>query len=101
VAQSTLHLLSLKNSASKGECDSPIAPTLTRYFDDKSRGGEVWRQQGDAVVLAAGGVCHVAVPYSAQVGAKLETGRFVFTLQPLANHTYLVTDTVEFAHASR
>ena len=82
VAQSTLHLLSLGNSASKGECNSPIAPVLTKYFNDKSSGGDIWRQQGDAVVLAAGGVCHVAVPYSAQVGAKLKTGHFVLILQP-------------------
>ena len=99
VAQSTLHLLSLKNSASKGECDSPIAPTLTKYFKDKSNGGDMWRQQGDAVVLAAGGVCHVTVPYSAQVGAKLKTGQFVFTLQPVTNNTYLITGAVEFPRA--
>ncbi len=96
VAQSTLRLLSLKNSASKGECNSPIAPTLTKFFNDKTIGGNTWRQQGDAVVLAAGGVCHVAVPYAAQVGDKLKTGHFVFTLQPLRNKTYLITDTVEF-----
>ena len=95
VAQSTLYLLSLDSSASKGECNSPIAPVLTRYFNDKSSGGDMWRQQGDAVVLAAGGVCHVAVPYSAQLGAKLKTGHFVLILQPSVN-TYLITDAVEF-----
>lgn len=96
VAQSTLQLLSLKNSASKGECDSPIAPVLTKYFNDKSVGGDVWRQQGDSVVLAAGGVCHVAVPYAAQVGEKLKTGHFVFSLQPGVSGSYLVKDVVEF-----
>lgn len=98
VAESTLHLLSLKNSASKGECGNPIAPTLTKYFNDKSTGGDTWRQQGDAVVLAAGGVCHVAVPYAAQVGTKLKTGHFVFMLQPSTN-SYLITDAVEFPRA--
>ncbi len=96
VKQSALHLLSQKNSASKGECDRPIAPVLTRYFNDKSNDGDVWRQQGDAVVLATGGVCHVTVPYSAQVGSKLKTGQFVFTLQPDASSAYLMTDVVEF-----
>ncbi|MGZ3773334.1 MAG: hypothetical protein ACXVCY_06095 [Pseudobdellovibrionaceae bacterium] len=99
VAESTLKLLSLKNSASKGECNNPIAPVLTKYFDDKSGSGNIWRQQGDAIVLAAGGVCHVVVPYSAQVGAKLKTGHFVFTLQPSVVNNYLVTDAVEFPSA--
>ncbi len=96
VAQSALKLLSLGNSASKGECNSAIAPILTKFFNEKSSGGNVWRQQGDAVVLAAGGVCHLAVPYSAQVGAKLKTGHYVLTLKPSVNNAYLVIDAVEF-----
>jgi len=99
VEQSTLHLLSLSNSASKGECDSPIAPTLTTFFSGKSGNGSNWRQQGDAVVLAAGGVCHVDVPYAAQVGARLKTGYFVLTLQPAAGNTYQIIDAVEFPRA--
>jgi hypothetical protein len=100
VAQSTLHLLSLSNSASKGECNNPIAPTLTKFFNDKSIGGDLWRQQGDAVVLAAGGVCHVSVPYSAQVGTKLKTGYFVLTLQSAINNGYVMIDAVEFSQAA-
>ncbi len=96
VAESALYLLSLKNSASKGECNSPIAPTLTRFFDNKSSAGGVFRQQGDAVVLAAGGLCQVTVPYSAQVGARLKSGQFVLTLRPVENGTYLIDDAVEF-----
>jgi len=96
VAQSTLHLLSLPNSASRGECDAPIAPTLTRYFNDKSRAASTYRQQGDAVVLAAGGICHVAVPYSAQVGNELRTGQLVFLLRPAKDMPYLVSDVVDF-----
>ena len=96
VAQSTLQLLSLGNSASKGECTAPIAPVLTKFLNDKSGSGNTWRQQGDAVVLAAGGVCHATLPYSAQVGAKLKTGHFVLTLQPGAGNTYRITDSVEF-----
>jgi hypothetical protein len=94
VAESSLRLLSQSNSASKGECNNPIAPTLTEYFSYRSGVGSAYRQQGDAVVLAAGGVCHVAVPYSAQVGGRLKTGRFVFILRP-ANGTYTVSDVVE------
>lgn len=96
VAESTLRLLALKNSASKGECDSPLAPTLTKYFADRTRNGNAYRQQGDAIVLAAGGVCQVAVPYAAQVGDQLKTGQFVFTLQP-ASGSYSISDVVEFA----
>lgn len=96
VQESTLYLLGLSNSASKGECDSPIAPVLTKYFNDKSVNDDVWRQQGDAVVLAAGGVCHVAVPYASEAGGKLESGNFVFTLQPENNHTYTIVNAVGF-----
>ena len=97
VAQSALHLLSLPNSASKGECENPIAPTVTRYLNDKSRGASTWRQQGDAVVLAVGGICHVAVPYSAQVGRKLKTGNIVLTLRPATGHGYSILDAVDFS----
>ena len=96
VSQSTLKLLSLKNSASKGECNAPIAPTLTKYFSDRNSQGRTWRQQGDAVVLAAGGLCHVAVPYAAQVDRKLRTGHFVLTLRPAINNTYVISDSIEF-----
>lgn len=96
VAESALHLLSQKNSASKGECDSPIAPTLTKFFDDKSTAGNRYRQQGDAVLLAAGGICHVAVPYAAQVGATLKTGHFIFTLKPEKGAYVFLNDAVEF-----
>jgi hypothetical protein len=96
VAQSTLPLLAAKNSASKGECDKPIAPVLTKYFIDKSQRESTWRQQGDAVVLAAGGICHVTVPYAAQVDDQLKTGQIVLTLQPGGANHYLITDAVEF-----
>lgn len=99
VEESALHLLSLNNSASKGECNNPIAPVLTKFFTDKSIRGDMWRQQGDAVVLASGGVCHVEVPYSAQVGSKLKTGHFVLILQPNVNGGYLIKDAVEFPQA--
>lgn len=66
------------------ECDSPFAGHLASFFAEKSTGNDVWRQQGDAVVLAAGGVCHVTVPYAAAVGDQLKTGTLVFALQPLA-----------------
>ena len=96
VAQSTLRLLARPNSASKGECDRPLAPALTAFFRGKSRDASAWRQQGDAVVLAAGGLCHVVAPYAAQIGARLKTGRFVFTLRPAMNDAYQITDALDF-----
>ena len=48
-------------------------------------------------MLAAGGVCQVAVPYAAQVGSTLKTGHIVFTLQPVSD-TYEITDDVGFTH---
>lgn len=77
------------------ECDSPISGHLANFFATKTTagkflGGDVWRQRGDAVVLAAGGVCHVAVPYAAVVGHQpmvpgtIVTGTIVLALQPLA-----------------
>jgi len=54
---------------------------------------------GDAVVLAAGWICHVEVPYATQVGAKLKTGHFVLTLQPEGNN-YQIVDAVELPRAA-
>ena len=84
----TLRLL--RTTASKGECDVPIASVVTSAL---SRLGAGWRQQGDAVVLAAGGLCHVAVPYAAQLdGGKLCTGNMVLALEPgTANYTVQAT----------
>jgi hypothetical protein len=96
VEQSTLHLLFISSSTPTGECNHPIAPILTQFFNDKSSGGDIWRQQGDAIVLAAGGVCHVTVPYSAQVGTSLKTGQFVLILQASDPNTYFISDAVEF-----
>lgn len=82
VAQSTLDLLS--QTASKGECNNPIAPWLTNAFATASASGTsaLWRQQGSAVLLAAGGVCHVAVPYAAALGSRLQSGVYVYQLVP-------------------
>jgi len=84
----------LNGTASNGECDTPVLPFLTYFFFDvNSEEAEVvWRQQGDAVVLAAGihngvedPICHVAVPYAAEMRdfyntPYLETGVVVFRL---------------------
>lgn len=99
VKDSTLYLLGLSNSASKGECNNPIAPGLTKYFEDKSAGNGLWRQQGDAVVLAAGGICHVTAPYAAEVDGVLKSGYSVFTFQP-AGKSYLIKKVVDFPFSS-
>ena len=95
VADSTLRLL--KGTASKGECSNPLATTLTKFFSDKSHVGTTYRQQGDAVVLASGGICQVVVPYSAQFGEELKTGKIFLTLQPGKNNGYSISDAVEFS----
>ncbi|MGY3804495.1 hypothetical protein ACWNT8_10560 [Pigmentibacter ruber] len=97
VAQSTLKLLALENSASKGECDKPIAPILTEFFKNKSNRENTWKKQGDAIVLAAGGICHVLVPFAAQVGDLLKTGIFVFLLETnVSLINYKIIQSIEF-----
>jgi hypothetical protein len=83
----TLQLL--RSTVSKGECDVPIASVVT---DTLKQLGVGWRQQGSAVVLASGGVCHVVVPFAAQLGGpgtfKLITGNMMLVLEPTpANYT--------------
>jgi len=98
VQDGLLKLLALKNSASKGECDAPLAPVLTRFLATVGKEGDtasLFRQQGDAVVLAAGGICQAAVPYAADVGGRLRTGRMVLTLKP-GGGSYAVEDAVDF-----
>eukprot|EP01126_Amoeba_proteus_P042355 TRINITY_DN459_c0_g2_i1.p1 TRINITY_DN459_c0_g2~~TRINITY_DN459_c0_g2_i1.p1 ORF type:complete len:259 (-),score=34.21 TRINITY_DN459_c0_g2_i1:54-830(-) len=82
----------LKTTASKGECDIPIAPVITNEI---LLLGEGWRQQGSAVVLAVGGLCHVAVPYTAQQDSTLSTGMIVFVLMP-TEASYSVVRSVIF-----
>eukprot|EP00697_Spironema_sp_BW2_P003121 gnl/Spiro4/14170_TR7620_c0_g1_i1.p1 gnl/Spiro4/14170_TR7620_c0_g1~~gnl/Spiro4/14170_TR7620_c0_g1_i1.p1 ORF type:complete len:331 (-),score=66.31 gnl/Spiro4/14170_TR7620_c0_g1_i1:68-1060(-) len=94
----------LNRTASRGECNAPIGALLTQFFSAKSTSDDVWRQQGNAVVLAAGGACHVAVPYAAEVGGLLSTGIFVLALQPSSNTSntlaYVTTDTFDFPLSS-
>jgi hypothetical protein len=86
----TVNLLQI--TASKGECNVPVAPVIT----DQIRAlGVGWRQQGSAVVLSVGGLCHVAVPYAAQQGSALMTGYLVLVLRPTTS-SYAVVDSVVF-----
>lgn len=85
----------LKGTASEGECDVPIASTVTNYF--KQHGG---RQQGEAVVLACGGLCHTAVPYALEENGAVSSGIVVMILSPsLSSYTISnqTTFPVEFA----
>ena len=98
----TVNNLKTYGQASKGECHTPVAAVLTTHFETASTtGARVMRQQGDAIVLAAGGVCQVAVPYASAVGAVLGSGYEVLTLMPATTAeggaTYDVVDKVSFA----
>jgi hypothetical protein len=72
----------LSSTASRGECSHPVAPLVTDWMHTRSKDAStLWRQQGDAVVLAAGGLCHMVVPYAADVGQLLQTGNLLFVLK--------------------
>jgi hypothetical protein len=74
----------LATTASEGECDNPVAPLLTEFMQRRSVNGSLFRQQGDAVLLAAGGVCQLVVPYAADIARheshRLESGLFHMTM---------------------
>jgi hypothetical protein len=96
---STVYLLSLteKQQGRKvEECNQPLAPTLTAFFKSLSGPESTWRQQDDAVVLAAGDLCHVSVPFSAEVKGDIKSGNILLTLKPGSNYT--IVDSVEFVH---
>eukprot|EP00756_Hemistasia_phaeocysticola_P048547 Hpha_TRINITY_DN22967_c0_g1::TRINITY_DN22967_c0_g1_i1::g.154002::m.154002 len=71
-----------ESGGSNGECDAPVAPWLTAFLEGLSNGSDVWRQQGSAVLLATGGLCHVALPYAAELGGHLRSGTWVLALAP-------------------
>ena len=97
-ADSTLKLLEIERAKGiyKGECDQPLAPFLTSYFENMSSSSSLYRQQGDAVVLGVDGLCQVTAPYAAQVGSKLKSGKMQFILKLGANGTYQKLDAVDF-----
>jgi hypothetical protein len=87
----------LSSTASKGECNTPISAVVTAEI---AKYGVGWHQNGNAVVLAAGGLCQVAVPYAAQTGKQLSTGHMVMILKPtIAGNGYdvLLTDVFDKA----
>lgn len=88
----------LNQAASSGECDAPLQPLLTTYFGDKSAAAtdDLYRQQGNAVVIAAGGVCHVLIPYSAVVSNEIVSGRVSIVLTPVNNESYTLASEVWF-----
>jgi len=96
----TWKLEALKTSqANKGECNNPIQPLLTSYFQTLSSTTEtkaLFRQQGNAVALPAGGLCQLVVPYAAMVNGKNTEGKKVFTLEPSKGSYKMVTDVVTF-----
>ncbi|KAL1523858.1 hypothetical protein AB1Y20_018778 [Prymnesium parvum] len=98
----TTALLARRGSASRGECGVPVVGTLAAYFAGRSAGGATMRQQGDAVVLAAGWNatrrfeaqrCFVAAPYALSDG-ELSTGVVVLELFPTGGaYNLLATST--------
>jgi len=58
----------LKGTASKGECNTPIQLVMANLIDNYNQNnqGILLRQQGSAVVLAAGDLCHVVLPFALQ-----------------------------------
>jgi len=81
----TVDLLNV--TASRGECNLPVSSVLEQYFGTKnSTATDLWRQQGNAVLLAAGGICHVAAPWAREVHSTLQSGITVFTLMPDHDH---------------
>jgi len=57
------------------ECDSSPAPFLSEFFAKKNEApNTLYRQQGAVVATAAGGVCHMVVPFAAQVGSTIKSG---------------------------
>jgi hypothetical protein len=83
------------------ECNSSPAKFLTAFFTAKSTAGALYRQQGDAVALAAGGICHLTVPFAAEVNKELKSGYYVLVLTPKPDATteeakYELTQEQEF-----
>jgi hypothetical protein len=71
----------LNSTASRGECDYPVLQVISSFFNEL---GSNWRQQGEAVVLAVGGLCHVSVPYASENNGLLSSSYIVLVLRPPA-----------------
>jgi len=86
------------SQAQDGECDNAVQPWLTNYFASLSNTSrdDLYRQQGNAVALAAGGICQLVVPYAAMVGGYMEEGKVVFTLKPAGSSYKSVADVIIF-----
>jgi len=88
--ESTLVELHSTTSDTTDACDTPLASTLTDFLQQQGV-----RQQGDAVVLAAGGLCQVSVPYASEVNGNLMSGYFVLRLEKMMD-SYSVRDSTKF-----
>jgi len=88
--ESTLAELHLTTSDTTDACDAPLARTLTHFLQQQ----EV-HQQGDAVVLAAGGLCQVTVPFASEDDGNLMSGYFVLQLQK-GSSRYSIRDSTKF-----
>jgi hypothetical protein len=89
---STLAELHATTSDTIDACDNPLADTLTDFLEQRAV-----RQQGDAVLLAAGGLCQVAVPFAGvhDQDGLLFSGYYVLSLEK-NNDSYNINDSSLF-----
>jgi hypothetical protein len=89
---STLAELHSTTSDTVDACDNPLADTLTDFLELRAV-----RQQGDAVLLAAGGLCQVAVPFAGvhDQDGLLFSGYYVLSLEK-NNDSYNINDSSLF-----
>jgi len=71
-------------------CDTPFTSIVADALQQLGV-----HQQGDAVALAAGGLCQVAVPFAAEVNGALTSGHVVLVLEKASNG-YRVRDNARF-----
>merc|ERR1711924_3015 len=83
------------------ECNNPPAMFLTAFFNSKSVNGALFRQQGSAVVLTAGGICYMAVPFAASGNSQLRTGHYVFITEKEDMSYHNLKEAIEFPLSSR
>jgi len=73
------------------ECNSSPAPFLTAFFRSKDECSDTrhshYRQQGSVVATAAGGLCHMVVPFAAQEDDKIKSGYQFLVTTPMPQET--------------
>jgi hypothetical protein len=79
------------------QCATSPAPVLTDFFMSNAMvSDDIYRQQGDAVLLASGDYCFAVAPYAAQVNGVDREGHFLFKMSP-SDGSYELLEAVDFA----